>query len=238
MNYVNYVLSSVQIPSFPSVLNHYLFEDPVYGSNIVYPEVADGYIFNIPTSYVFAATSNGGLFFPWGYSVDNTYLSADLGFFKGQCTLTVIPSGIDNTYYTTLKIIYNFDDNKIIDIEKGIVQNILPGNVAFLDSGVPTNTNVSHVYTARSLNNTTYYPSVTVLNGNMVLNIFNLKLTMLPGTIYDFDDYHLINSAQLAKYDSAKYKSLEVFEINETSDDINYITNFLLTSGGSLTASN
>jgi len=224
------VLSSVQTSGTPSLLNHYLFTDPVYGTNIVYPNSANGYIFDIPTSYVFDASANGGKYFPWGYSVENTYLSADLGFFKGQCTLTFIPSGIDNKYYTTLKIVYDFNDNEIIDIEKGIVQNILPGNVAFLDNGSPNNTNVSHVYTSKSLSKTTYFPTVTVLNGNMVLNVFNFKLTILPGTVFDFEDFHLINSAQLTKFDNTQFKSLEVFEFNETSDDENYLTNFLLTS--------
>lgn len=230
MNYVNYVLSSVQIASTPSVLNHYLFTDPVYGTAITYPNSANGYIFNVLNTFVFSETANGGMLFPWGYPVDNTKLSADLGFFKGQCTFTVIPSGIDTTYYTVLKIIYDFDDNDIVDIEKGIVQNILPGNVAFLDNGVPTDVNVSHVYTARSPERTTYYPTVTVLNGNMALNIFSFKLTLLPGTVYDYDDFHIVNSAQLTRYDTPEFKSLEVFEFNEASDNRNRLTNFLLTS--------
>jgi hypothetical protein len=64
----------------------------------------------------------------------------------------------------------------------------------------------------------------------MALNIFSFKLTLLPGTVYDYDDFHIVNSAQLTRYDTSEFKSLEVFEFNETSDNENHLTNFLLTS--------
>jgi len=221
-------LSSVQIPGYPSVLNHYIFFDPVLGT-INWPACANGSYFSETTgTFVYPATANGGLFFPWGYSVENTTLSADLGVFKGQVTLLISPSAIDNTYFTTLKIIYDFNDDEVISIEKGIVENILPGNVAFLDAGNPNDKNISHVYTSKTLSGTTYYPTVTVLNGNMALNIFALKITLLPGTIFDFDEFHLINTSQLSRFDAPQFKSLEVFELDESNN--NYISNFLLIS--------
>ena len=230
MNFVSYVLSSYQKPVTPTVINHYLFLDPVYGTSINWPATADGYLFEDPDvgpNFIYPLTANGGLFFPWGYPINNTSLSAYLGEFKGETTLTFIPSAIDNSYFPTLKIIYDFDDNRVVDIEKGIVQNLLP-TVAILDPGTPNNINVSHIYRPPSKTTTTYYPSVTVLNGNLVLNIFNLSLDIFPDTLFKFDDFHLINSAQITKIDEIYDKSLEVFEITE--ENSNYITNFLIVS--------
>jgi hypothetical protein len=233
VNFVSYVLSSYQKLEKPSIINHYLFIDPVYGTSIIWPTSADGYLFvdpDVGTNIVYTTTANGGLFFPWGYPINNTSLSAYLGEFKGDTTLTLIPSAIDNTLFPTLKIIYDFDDNRIIDVEKGIVQNLLP-TVATLNPGTPNSTNISHIYRPPSRTTTTYYPSVTVLNGNLVLNIFNLSLDIFPDTLFKFDDFHLINSAQITKIDEAYDKSLEVFEITE--DTSNYITNFLIVSSDS-----
>ena len=230
MNFVSYVLSSYQKLEKPNIINHYLFLDPVYGTSINWPASADGYLFTDPvsgTSFVYSFTANSGLFFPWGYPINNTSLSAYLGEYKGETTLTFIPSAIDNQYFPTLKIIYDFDDNRIINVEKGIVQNLLP-TVATLDPGTPTNVNVSHIFRPPSKQTTTYYPSVTVLNGNLVLNIFNLSFNVLPDTLFKFDDFHLINSTEITKIDETYDKSLEVFEITE--DNSNYITNFLIVS--------
>ena len=114
---MSYVLSSVQEAGQPSIINHYLFVDPVYDTSILYPTTATGSLFSETTgTFVYPFTANGGLIFPWGYPISNTALSADLGSFKGATTLTVIPSGIDNTYYSTLKIVYDFDDNNEIVI--------------------------------------------------------------------------------------------------------------------------
>ena len=230
MNFVSYVLSSYQKPVTPTIINHYLFLDPVYGTSINWPASADGYLFEDPDvgpNFVYPLTANGGLFFPWGYPINNTSLSAYLGEFKGETTLTFIPSAIDTLYFPTLKIIYDFDDNRVINVEKGIVQNLLT-TVATLDPGTPTNVNVSHIFRPPSKKTTTYYPSVTVLNGNLVLNIFNLSFNILPDTLFKFDDFHLINSTEITKIDETVDKSLEVFEITE--DNSNYVTNFLIVS--------
>jgi len=203
VNFVSYVLSSYQKLEKPNIINHYLFLDPVYGTSINWPASADGYLFEDPDvgpNFVYPLTANGGLLFPWGYPINNTSLSAYLGEFKGETTLTFITSAIDNSFFPTLKIIYDFDDNRVIDIEKGIVQNLLP-TVATLDPGTPTNVNVSHIFRPSSKKTTTYYPAVTVLNGNLVLNIFNFSLNVVPDTLFKFDDFHLINSSQITKID-------------------------------------
>jgi len=233
VNFVSYVLSSYQKLEKPNIINHYLFLDPVYGTSINWPASADGYLFvdpDVGPNFVYPLTANGGLLFPWGYPINNTSLSAYLGEFKGETTLTFIPSAIDNSFFPTLKIIYDFDDNRIINVEKGIVQNLLP-TVATLDPGTPTSVNVTHIFRPPSKKTTTYYPAVTVLNGNLVLNIFNFSLNVLPDTLFKFDNFHLINSTQITKIDETYDKSLEVFEITE--DNSNYVTNFLIVSADS-----
>ena len=233
MNSVTYVLSSYQFIEYPSIINHYLFVDPVYGLAIVYPNSVDGSLFSETTgTFVYPSTANGGLFFPWGYPIYNTTLSADLGIFKGITTLTINPSAIDDRYYAVMKILYDFEgDYNIVNIEKGIVQNVLSNNVAVLDPGSPKETIVTHTFTPKSLEPTTYYPTITVLNGNLSLNVFNFKLTLLPDTVFKFDDFHLINTSQLARSADKKPKSIEVFEID--TDGTNYISNFLLLSSTS-----
>ena len=226
MNYINYVLSSYQTIQYPSIINHYIFVDPVYGTNINYPQSADGRLFTT-TSY--PSTANGGLLFPWGYPVQNTILSADLGLFKGITTLTIVPSALDETYYAIMKILYDFEGNdNVRNIEKGIVQNVLSNNTAVLDAGSPKDTNIDYTFTPMSLLSTTYYPTITVVNGDLSLNIFNLKITLIPDTIFKFDDFHLINTAQLTRGADSSLKSVEVFEID--TDGTNYVSNFLLLS--------
>jgi len=229
VNVINYVLSSYQQLGYPNIINHYLFLDPVYETNIVWPACANGSFFDQTVGgFVYPVTANGGLFFPWGYPINNTSLSAYLGTFKGATTLTFIPSSIDNSYFPTLKIVYNFDDEKdILNIEKNLVLNVLP-TVATLDPGTPNSTNISHTYYPRNNKITTYHPTVTVLNGNVVSNYFKFTLSIVPDTLFDYDEFRLINSAQITKIDEAFDKSLEVFEISE--NNTHFVSNFLLLS--------
>jgi len=227
VNYTYYVLSSYQPLGKPGFVNSWFFYDPVYGVNINYPNTLSGSTFDSTLgTYVYPATTYGGNFIPWGYIVQNSTLSADLGNFKGSTTLTIQPSSIDEKYFTTLKIVYDFNDNDIRVIEKSIVQNDVFNNVS-IDPGSPTDYPISHTYYTPTTT-TTFYPSITVINGNLALNIFNLKLTLKQDSLFDFDNFHLINSAQLTKAASLKYKSLEVIELDSQPSKL--ISNFLLLS--------
>jgi len=226
VNYISYVLSSYQVLQYPSVLNHYLFEDPAEGTNFTYPNTANGDLFS--TAY-YPDSANGGLFFPWGYPLFNSALSADLGVFKGDTTLTIVPSSLDETYYAIIKIMYDFENNdNVVNVEKGIVQNILSNNTVILNAGSPKETNVEHIFTSQSLSSTTYYPTITVLNGNLGQNVFNLKLTILPDSLFKFDDFHLVNTAQLTRTVDNTPKSIEIMEID--SNEENFVSNFILLS--------
>lgn len=227
MNFVYYTLSSYQPLGKPGFINSWYFLDPVYGSNINYPNTLSGSLFSGTTgTFVYPISTLGGNFIPWGYLIQNKTLSADLGMYKGITTLTIIPSSIDERFFTTLKIIYDFNDDDIRIIEKGIVQNDINNSIS-IDPGSPVDYNISHTYKT-PLTTTTYYPSITVVNGNLSLNIYNLKISLNKDSIFDFDNFHIINSAQLTRSTSSKYKSLEVFELDSLSSRL--ISNFLLLS--------
>ena len=227
MNSVTYVLSSYQVLERPSVLNHYLFNDPVYGTNINYPLTADCQLFTTDTTS-FTATS-GGIFYPWGYPIKNTLTTRSLGEFKGDTTLTIVPSAIDETYFTTLKIIYDFDDgSEILNVEKKTVINYIP-TVAALDPGTPKDSIITHVYKPNNTATfTTYFPTISVFSSNLSMNVFRLELNLYPDSIFTFKDFHLINSAQLTKAEDNVQKSLEILEISK--DENLYVSNFLLVS--------
>ena len=226
MNSVLYGLSSTQVLLRPYVLNGYLFEDPAY-DNIVFTNTATGSTFSATSgTFVYPASSYGGAFFPWGYAIQNTSLSADLGIFKGNTTLTITPSGLSEQYYPIIKMVYDFNDNEVITINKKIIQNDFV-NIVSLDPSSPKDINVSHTYKLNSSGINTYFPTVTVFNGNLALDVFELKLTLYPATIFDLDNLHLINSRQLDVVDN-KFKSLEVLQVETLSST--YLSHFCLVS--------
>lgn len=227
MNFVTYVLSSYQVLERPSVLNHYLFNDPVYGTDINYPLTADCQLFTTDTTSLTAIS--GGKFYPWGYPIKNTLTTSTLGEFKGDTTLIIVPSAIDETYFTTLKIVYDFDDGSdILNVEKKTVINYIP-TVAALDPGSPIDSVITHIYKPRSTESlTTFYPTISVFSANLSMNVYRLELSVYPDSLFTFKDFHLINSAQLTKADDNVQKSLEILEISK--DENLYVSNFLLLS--------
>ena len=226
MNSVLYSLTSTQILLRPNVLNGYLFEDPAF-DNIIFTNTATGSTFAAtPNTFVYPASAYGGAFFPWGYAIQNSSTNADLGVFKGNTTLTITPSGLSEQYYPILKIIYDFNDDDIITVDKKIIQNDFV-NIVSLDPSSPKDKNVSHTYKLNSSGINTYFPTVTVFNGNLALDVFNLKLTLYPATIFDLEDLHLINSRQLDTVDN-KFKSLEVLQVETLSST--YLSHFCLVS--------
>lgn len=221
MNTLNVVLSSHQIAGVPDYLNHYFFLDPVYGTNFTYPNTANGSFFNATTgAFVYPLTANGGLIFPWGYAVQNTYAHINLGILKGPYTLTFVPSAIDSTYFTTTKIIYDFGDGETTIIEKDIVIDYATATLANYavsgfyapgaEIGNPTSIYVPHVYYPLNNTITTYTPTITVVNGNSVFNIFTVTFSAVPLSYYDLDDISLLNKTGLS---NNVYNNMMVMEV-------------------------
>jgi len=229
VQYLNVVLSSYQLPGQPDYLNHYFFTDPILESNFTYPNTANGSLFNTTTgTFVYPATASGGPFYPWGYSVQNTYTVIDLGILKGPYTLTFVPSAIDNTVFTTAKILYAFGDGETTEVEKDIVidynKKIRFAGTDSAQVGNPNFVNIDHEYYPQSTGTTTYNPMVSVINGNFVWNVFDIRFSMIPASIYDFNDLTVLNSVGI----SSDNKNVVVIETNEPR----FVANLKVLSAG------
>ncbi len=214
MNSYLITLTSNQTLGNPDLLNHYLFTDPIFGLNFVYPLTADG---GAIYPFTFQTIASGGLFFPWGYLLATTYSSFNIGPLKGPYTVTFSPSGLDTSFYAILKIVYDFGDGTTEVIERDVVPN--NPNTNLLESGNPASINISHIYYPRDRYLTTYYPSVTVLNGNLSLDIFSYKIDIVPASVYELGDIRLINTAQHVQ---SLDETLAVFEVERPNE---YVTN-------------
>jgi hypothetical protein len=197
------VLSTTQTYGTPDLINHYIFVDPVLGTNFTYPISADGSRFTTTTgTFVYPFTAQGGNFFPWGYIITNTLTFLTAGPFKGPYTITFVPSAVDTTYYPLLKIVYDFGDGTSQSVERSIASTT--------DAANPKTTSPAHDYWPASQIKTTYNPSVSVVNGSSVVNIFNITFDMYHDSLYEFGDYHLLDSLQLSKSFNRDLKVIEV----------------------------
>jgi len=219
-------LTSQQILGNPDLLNSYLFEDPVFGTDINWPIIAEcdnsGHN-NFINNGGYTVLRDGGLFVPWGYIFQNTVSFLTAGPFKGPYTITFSPTALDTQYYANLKIVYDFGDGQVQSVERSVLQN---SNVelATLNSG-PAGINIPHEYWPQNTSVTTYYPSISVLNGNLAQNIYHFTLTFVPVSLFEFTNFHLLNTAQHSK---AVDETFSVFEL----DAPEYVTNARFFSAG------
>lgn len=216
MRSYTFVLSSNQTQGLPQFLNHYLFEDPVYGINFTYPNTANGSFFHLTTgSYVYPTTANGGLHYPWGYVVQTTRTNLSAGPFKGPYTINFCPSGIDTRYFNVLKIIYDFGNGEpIMVVEKDVVPNL---RASFTQTKQPVEiTPSSDYYPERDI--TTYRPIISVINSNLTQNIYNIQFSLVPESIYEYDSLRILNAIQPG---TRTKETMGIFEITNS----NFITN-------------
>ena len=204
-------LSTQQQLGVPELLNNYLFIDPVYGLDINFPLTANGGLFT-DSNISYVNTEDGEFFFPWGYiiSTNTQFITADT--FKGPYTITFSPSGIDTQYYSILKMIYDFGDGEIQALEHGVITGSLSGGL--LD---PASIDIQHNYWPVN-GKTTYSPSITVLNGNLSVDIINYELNFVPASIFEFEDFHLINTAH---HTYSNEETFGVFEVKGTHQATN-----------------
>jgi hypothetical protein len=216
MKSYTFVLSSNQETGLPSILNHYLIEDPVYGISFTYPNTANGSFFHTTTgTYVYPVTANGGLIFPWGYAVQTIRTNISAGPFKGPYTINFCPSGIDTRYFSTLKIVYDFDNGEeIFNVEKDVVPNL---RERFLQAKTPTEITPSRVYyPGREM--TTFHPIVSVISSNLTQHIYNISFSLAPESVYEYNSLKVLNSIQ----PGTKYlETMGMFEIENS----NFVTN-------------
>ena len=207
--------------------NHYWFTDLLSGSNIFYPNTANGGFFTSGASdffnYIYTnltnltvITANDGLFFPWGYPFQDTFEVIDAGIHKGDTLVEFIASGLDTRYFPVLNIRYNYNDgspsfdntrNILIDYSKLTFDSYLNG----YGYGDPKFISVNHVYTP---SDTTYIREISsyikVFNGNLVTNNFLVRLSIVQDSIFDFDDFNLLDTKFFSL--STEKKIINVFE--------------------------
>lgn len=218
MNSYIITLTSLQTLGNPTQLNHYLFVDPVAGVNFPYSLTCNGG----ENWGVNTETVSGGLFFPWGYLFQTNYQFLTSNAFKGPYTITFSPSGLDTRYFGILKIAYDFGDGTSQIIERDVIPN---NPDTALTTGDPTKINVSHDYWPTN-DITTFTPTITVLNGNLTLDVYNITFKLTPTSIHEFNEIRMINVAQNSNKND---ETIGIIEINKPEK---YVTAARFFSGG------
>jgi hypothetical protein len=120
------------------------------------------------------------------------------------------------------------DDIKVF--EKKIIDS--ETSTFLFDENSLIDTDISFEYSPKSQNITTYYPSVSILNGNLSFTVYNFVINLLPESFLNLVDMRIINSTQLTKTVGALSKTLEVVELtnNSVDDESTFLTNFVLIS--------
>ena len=223
MNIVVAQLSSLQDPGDIVMYNHYWFTDVLSGTNVYYPNTANGNFFTYTSTPV--ATANDGFFFPWGYLFSDTYSYINIGMFKGNTTVFFQATGLDSRFYPILNMIYDYGDgssfinsrNILIDYSKLQVDSYLNGFAL----GDPKFVEISHTYEPSE---TTYIQPYTahiqVLNGNMVINNFYVILSVYQDSIFDFEEFNLLNTKFISNTSKA---IINIFEANNPQYLLNNI---------------
>jgi hypothetical protein len=213
-------LTSQQSLGAPELLNHYIFVDPIEGVNFTYPLTTNGGVF---TPYNFTNYVSGGQFYPWGYKFQTVYQYLSAPYLKGPHTITFASTALDTTYYGILKIAYDFGDGETLVQERDVVPNNSETGIATLD---PSQVLISHTYWPKNNSVTTYYPSITVLNGNLALNVFYIDIKIFPSSVYDLGNVRLLNTVQ---HSESLNETAAIFEISKPT---RFVTNARFFSGG------
>lgn len=214
MKSLTVILSSNALYGIPQVLDggqiwNITQNDP-YGTNYTYLSTDDGSDYNYNTGSP-TATADDTNYTPWGYLVRDFVTNISLGLLKGPYSITFDPGDLYSTDVPLLKIVYNFGD----DTQDFVVGNTL--NLQTTTQGqpasasTPAGTPITHNYFPSS-NSTiaTFNPSVTAFYSNLTRWIYNISLSSVPSSIYDFDDIHLIsNTPQLSTSETQNIFELE-----------------------------
>ena len=180
--------------------------------------VIDGSTFSArPSAYVNLA--NDGSFFPWKFVIQTFNFTIPPIDFKGPYTIVFSTSGLDTTQFGILKLLYDFGDGTSY-INDFPIGNSFKG-VGLIEQ--PGATTITHDYFPLALSGTTYTPTITVINGNLVNFVYSFSLTLYPASIYEIDNIHLLNSLSVGTSSS---QLLNIYEMRSP----NYVTHALTLS--------
>lgn len=182
-------LTSVQPTTPSSIIDHYFFYDSRFGLNFTYPNSADGSLFNTTTgTFVYPVTADSENIYPWGYSIQNNQHTLTVGPLKGPYTVTFDTASLDVSQSAIIKINYDFGDGTSTTVNRQLGDTLTQ-----ID---PNNVSIGHDYYPKDDTVTVYNSVVTVTNGNLIEDVFNIAISSVPASIYDFDDVYLINNTQ------------------------------------------
>lgn len=193
MKTYTYYFSSINIEQ-GDVLNGYLFTDPIGGS-VVYSLTADGGITDFADSLSYSLTAWDGNFFPYGFSLNDQGFDDSINI-KGDYTIVFCPTGLN---INPIKMVYDFGDNTpLLTVIQPLINSISFNDINVYKYGEnflsPKYQIISHNYYANS--NSNYTASITAINTNLTIAVFNLNVDQALNSIYDFNDIHLLNSSQ------------------------------------------
>jgi hypothetical protein len=187
------------------MLEHYLFQNPLdTTTDVIYPNTANGSFF---TTTTYAVTSDSESFLFWGYPTQSSVENLNVGPLKGPHTVVFSPTGLDVKTAAVLTIIYDFGDGTKTVVNRRLVAEEITGATAAADD--INRINISHDYYPTQDGITVYNPVITVVNGNLIENTFNISISTVPASIYDLGDIHLINNTQQL----ATEETQNIFEI-------------------------
>ena len=208
--------------------NHYWFYDSLSGTNIFYPNTANGKDFSTTTVDI---TADGGLFFPWGYKYQNYVYFVPGGRYKGNTTATFILSDVNASYFPIIKINYDFGDgsrpvvnNKElkVDFTKLRIDTFLQGQ----QLGDPRAVNLEHIYYPGNTYSTTYTATIITVAGNLATNTFYVIFDVIQDSVFDFYDINLLNTTFIS---NTSKKLLNVYETENPDNLLNNILDIALT---------
>lgn len=171
----------------------------------------------------YALTANGGIIFPWGYVKTNNEYAISVEKFKGPATIVFCPSAIDSHLYPVLRIEYDFGDGNWTEVARNLYNRTvnIETNYIFVSAqipGTPSDYNIAHDYWPLS-GITTYNPSISVITGDGVYNIYSVSISAVPCSIYDVVDFKLLNKADIKPVNNQR------LVVSELTYDKNYVNN-------------
>jgi hypothetical protein len=168
-------------------LDHYIFSDPISGTNIFYPLSAFGGTFSGST---FNSVVSGGPMYDV-CTQDFCYKIVDVPSVNLFCTTTVYfnLTGLDESDSNIIKIIYDFDD------KGGIIEQNYTFNSAQAINPKDIIKSKTYYPTARLA--TTYTPSISVIRSNCCINTYRFTLCAFRCSVLDmYENVALLNAQQ------------------------------------------
>jgi len=121
-------------------------------------------------------------------------------------------------------MVFNFNDgtDEVI-LQRNVISKLSFDNLdqftAGYDLNSPIFTNVSHTFYASSVP-VTYTPSITAFRGDCTIILYKLLFTILPNSIYEIDNVHLLNTVQLPQLTGSSLNTFEIESISQVADII------------------